>query len=65
MVGPMACSASMPADNLDLKIMREEGVRFLDRPGICLAGHCELRVPVQEQDQDMDEGPAPLEFQML
>ena len=45
--------------------MREEGVRFLDRPGICLAGHSELRVPVREQDLEMDEAPAPREFQML
>ena len=58
-------AAAMPADDLDLKIMREEGTRFLDRPGICLAGHSELRVPAQEQELEMDKGPAPLEFQML
>ena len=63
--GPAVLAATMPADNLDLQIMREEGVRFLDRPGICLAGHSELRVPVQEQSLEMDDGPAPLEFQML
>ena len=58
-------AAAMPADELDLKIMREEGTRFLDRPEICLAGYRELRVPVQEQNLEMDEGPAPQEFQML
>ena len=58
-------AAAMPADELDLKIMREEGTRFLDRPEICLAGYRELRVPVQEQVLEMDEGPAPREFQML
>ena len=63
--GPAVLAATIPADNLDLQIMREEGVRFLDRPGICLAGHSELRVPVQEQSLEMDDGPAPLEFQML
>ena len=63
--GPAVIAASMPADNLDLKIMREEGVRFLDRPGICLAAHRELRVPVQEQGLEMDEALAPREFQML
>ena len=63
--GPAVIAASMPADDLDLKIMREEGVRFLDRPGICLAAHRELRVPVQEQGLEMDEAPAPREFQML
>ena len=63
--GPAVLAATMPADNLDLQIMREEGVRFLDRPGICLAGHSELRVPVQEQSLEMDDGPAPREFQML
>ena len=63
--GPAALAAAMPADALDLKVMREEGTRFLDRPGICLAGHCELRVPVQEQELEMDEGPDPLELQML
>ena len=63
--GPAVIAASMPADDLDLKIMREEGVRFLDRPGICLAGYRELRVPVQEQSLEVDEGPAPREFQML
>ena len=61
--GHAVLAAAMPADDLDLKIMREEGVRFLDRPEICLAGHRELRVPVQEQE--MDEGPGTLEFQML
>ena len=63
--GPAALAAAMPADALDLKIMREEGARFLDRPGICLAGHRELRVPVWEQGMEADEGPAPSEFQML
>ena len=63
--GPSVIAAAMPADELDLKIMREEGARFLDRPGICLAGHRELRVPVQEQELEMDEGTDPLEFQML
>ena len=63
--GPSVIAASMPADELDLKIMREEGTRFLDRPGICLAGHSELRVPAQEQDMEMDEGPAPSGLQML
>ena len=58
-------AATLPADGLDLKIMREEGARFLDRPGICFAGYQELRVPVQEQDMKVDEGPAPQEFQML
>ena len=58
-------AAALPADALDLKIMREEGVRFLNRPGICLAGHHELRVPVQEQDLEMDAAPAPSELQML
>ena len=58
-------AAAMPADELDLKIMREEGTRVLDRPEICLAGHSELRVPAQEQDMEMDEGPAPSELQML
>ena len=63
--GPSVITAAMPADELDLKIMREEGTRFLDRPGICLAGHRELRVPAQEQELEMDEGSAPWEFQML
>ena len=58
-------AAAMPADEQDLKIMREEGTRFLDRPEICLAGYRELHVPVQEQVLEMDEGPAPREFQML
>lgn len=63
--GPAVLATAMPADDLDLKIMREEGVRFLDRPGICLAGHSELRVPVQEQSLGMDEEPTPREIQML
>lgn len=63
--GPAVIASAMPADGLDLKIMREEGARFLDRPGICLAGHSELRVPVQEQELEMDEGPASSGFQML
>ena len=62
---PAVLATAMPADDLDLKIMREEGARFLDRPGICFAGYQELRVPVQEQDMKVDEGPAPQEFQML
>ena len=63
--GHAVIAAAMPADALDLKIMREEGMRFLDRPEIRLAGHRELRVPVQEQSLEMDEGPAPQGFQML
>ena len=63
--GHAVIAAAMPADELDLKIMREEGTRFLDRPEICLSGYRELRVPVQEQNLEMDEGPAPQEFQML
>ena len=63
--GGHAVLAAMPADELDLKLMREEGARFLDRPEICLAGHRELRVPVQEQSLEMSEEPAPREFQML
>ena len=64
--GPAVLAAAMPADDLDLEIMREEGVRFLDRPEICLAGYHELRVPVWEQAMEVDEGPdqiAPQEFQ--
>ena len=64
--GGPAVLAAMPADGLDLKIMREERARFLDRPGICLAGYHELRIPVQEQAMKVDEGPdqiAPREFQ--
>lgn len=53
------------ADELDLRIMRKEGTRFLDRPGICLARYREPRVPVQERSLEMDEGPAPQEIQML
>lgn len=63
--GPAALTAAMPADNMDLKLIREDGVRFLDKPGICLAGYRKLCVPVQEQDMGMDEGPASQEFQML
>ena len=55
----------MPADDLDLKLIREDGVRFLDRPGICLAGYRELRVPVQEQALEAEVEPVPHEFQML
>ena len=69
--GPAALTAAMPADNMDLKLIREDGVRFLDRPGICLAGYRELRVPVQEQTEELSEGSdqevesAPQEFQIL
>ena len=63
--GHAALAAAMPADGLDLKIMREEGTRFLDRPEIRLAGHRELRVPVQEQSLEMDEGAVLQGFQML
>ena len=69
--GPAALTVAMPADNMDLKLIREDGVRFLDRPGICLAGYRELRVPVQEQTEELSEGSdqevesAPQEFQIL
>ena len=65
--GHAVIAAAMPADELDLKIMREEGTRFLDRPEICLEGYRAFVVPVQEQIQEMNEEaePAPQEFQML
>ena len=38
-----------PADELDMQIIREEGVRFPDRPEVSFAGLHEFRVPVPEQ----------------
>ncbi len=43
-----------PADELDLQIIRDKGVRFLDRPEISFAGLHEFRVPVPEQEPNYE-----------
>ena len=47
--GQTATAATVPADELELKIIREVGTRFLDYPGVRPVWPHELRVPVHEQ----------------
>ncbi len=47
--GQTATAATVPADELELKIIREAGTRFLDYPGVRPVWPHELRVPVHEQ----------------
>ncbi|MBD5085682.1 MAG: DUF3846 domain-containing protein [Clostridiales bacterium] len=47
--GQTATAATVPADELELGIIREVGTRFLDYPGVRPAWPHELRVPVHEQ----------------
>lgn len=47
--GQTITAATVPADELELKIIREAGTRFLDHPGVRPVWPHELRIPVHEQ----------------
>ena len=47
--GQTVTAATVPANELELKIIREVGTRFLDCPGVRPVWPHELRIPVQEQ----------------
>jgi len=48
--GQEVTAATRPADELELKIIREVGTRFLDYPGVRPVWPHELRIPLQEQE---------------
>ena len=47
--GQTVTAATVPADELELKIIREVGTRFLDYPGVRPVWPHELHIPAQEQ----------------
>lgn len=47
--GQTVTAATVPANELELKIIREVGTRFLNYPGVRPVWPHELRIPVQEQ----------------
>ena len=48
--GQEVTAATIPADALELKAIREVGTRFLDRPGVRPVWPHELHIPAQEQE---------------
>lgn len=48
--GQEVAAATIPADELELKAIREAGARFLDRPGVRPVWPHELHIPAQEQE---------------
>lgn len=48
--GQTVTAATVPANELELKIIREVGTRFLNYPGVRPVWPHELRIPIQEQE---------------
>lgn len=49
--GQSVTAATVPADELELRLIREVGTRFLDYPGVRPVWPHELHIPAQEQSQ--------------
>jgi len=58
--GQEVATATRPADILELKAIREEGARFLDRPGVSSVWPHELHIRAQEQAPRQEEPDGPV-----